>query len=83
MKMKKKDYIMPVTDCVNVHLYGAVMGGTDEGAFGKWSQGAAGGDVPGWADAKENSGFDLEDSFGDIWGDPSAGNDPYDLWGDN
>lgn len=76
----KKIYIKPNTDTVNVHLHSSVL---DEAPYGKWSQGAAGGDEPGWGDAKENGGFDLEDSFGDIWGDPNAGNDPYDLWGDN
>ncbi len=62
--MEKKDYIMPVTDCVNVRLYGAVMGGTDEGAFGKWSQGAAGGDEPGWGDAKGNDEVVDDDDLG-------------------
>ena len=80
--MEKKDYIMPVTDCVNVRLYGAVMGGTDEGAFGKWSQGAAGGDEPGWGDAKENSDIVFDDNFGDLWDNPDAGSNAFNLWGE-
>lgn len=71
----KKIYIKPNTDTVNVHLYSSVL---DEAPYGKWSQGAAGGDEPGWGDAKENNLL-WED---DLWDDGDNNSNPYDLWGE-
>ena len=48
----KKTYIIPETHMVNLNLISSVLG--DEPVIGKWSQGASGGDEPGWADAKGN-----------------------------
>ena len=76
----KKIYKTPITETVNVRLYSSVLD-DDTSRYGNWSQGAAGGDDPGWGDAKENNfGFD-DDAFGDIWG--SEDDDTKDLWGDN
>ena len=72
----KKIYIKPNTDTVNVHLYSSVL---DEAPYGKWSQGAAGGDEPGWGDAKENNLL-WED---DLWDDGDNNSNPYDMWGEN
>ena len=70
----KKIYIKPDTETVNVRLNSSVL--EDPGA-GNWSDGID-------ELAKEQDGFfETDGSFGDIWGDPNAGNDPYDLWGDN
>ncbi len=74
----KKIYIKPNTDTVNVHLHSSVL---DEAPYGKWSQGAAGGDEPGWGDAKENN-LDFGEDFGDIWGEGDNSSNPYDLWGE-
>lgn len=71
----KKIYIKPDTETVNVRLYSSVLKDPGEGY---WSNGA---DELG---GKEQDGFfETDGSFGDIWSDPNAGNDPYDLWGDN
>jgi len=75
----KKKYITPETQTVNARLDSSVL---DEGAFGKWSQGAAGGDEPGWGDAKENSDIVFDDNFGDLWDNPDAGSNAFDLWGE-
>ena len=72
----KKIYIKPNTDTVNVRLYSSVL---DEAPYGKWSQGAAGGDEPGWGDAKENNLL-WED---DLWDDGDNNSNPYDMWGEN
>jgi hypothetical protein len=73
----KKQYIKPVTEGVNVALYGSVLDAPDM----PWVPGSPVTEV---IDAKENNLlFEDDDSFGDIWGDPNAGSDPYDLWGDN
>ena len=71
----KKIYIKPNTETVNVRLYSSVL---DEAPYGKWSQGAAGGDEPGWGDAKENN---LD--FGDIWSEEDNNSNPYDMWGED
>lgn len=72
----KKIYIKPNTETVNVRLYSSVL---DEAPYGKWSQGAAGGDEPGWGDAKENNLL-WED---DLWDDGDSNSNPYDMWGEN
>ncbi len=77
----KKIYIKPNTETVNVRLYSSVL--EDTGNYGKWSQGAAGGDDPEYGDAKENNLlFEDEGDFGDLWDDGDSSN-PYDLWGEN
>ena len=58
----KKIYIIPETHMVNLNLLTSVLGG--EPGIGKWSQGAAGGDQPGWADAKGND--DVVDDDDDL-----------------
>ena len=73
----KKIYIKPNTDTVNVRLYSSVL---DEAPYGKWSQGAAGGDDPGYGDAKENN-LDFWDE--DIWEEGDNSSNPYDLWGED
>ena len=73
----KKIYIKPNTETVNVRLYSSVL--DDTGNYGNWSQGAAGGDEPNIADAKENN-FLWED---DLWSDGDNSSNPYDMWGEN
>ena len=73
----KKIYINPKIDTVNMRIYSSVL--DDTGNYGNWSQGAAGGDEPGWGDAKENN-FLWED---DLWDDGDNSSNPYDMWGDN
>ncbi len=72
----KKIYLSPVTETVNVKLYGSVMddgidiinNSTDVGDDGL---------------AKENNLlFEDEGDFGDIWGEGDNNSDPYDLWGE-
>lgn len=72
----KKNYIAPTTETVNIRLYSSVM---DKGHIGRYSDVAAGGDDPGFADAKENN-FLWED---DLWDDGDSNPNPYDLWGEN
>lgn len=71
----KRKYLKPFTETVNVRLEGSVL---EDPTLHDKSIIAGGG-----MDAKENLEFEFDDSFGDIWSDPNAGNDPYDLWGDN
>lgn len=69
----KRQYLQPVTETVNVKLYGSILQDieivnnsrdvTDEGL------------------GKENNLLFEDDAFGDIWG--SEDEDPNDLWGDN
>lgn len=77
----RKIYFSPATEKVKVCLFNSVL--EDSTSYGPYSHVTAGGDDSGFGDAKENSEilFD-DDAFGDIWGDPNAGNDPYDLWGE-
>lgn len=70
----KRQYLQPVTETVNVKLYGSILQDieivnnsrdvTDEGL------------------GKENN-ITFEDDFGDIWGDDSSKKDSYDLWGED
>ena len=69
----KKIYLSPVTETVNVKLYGSVLGGMDVNQNSP---------VTPVVDAKENNLlFEDEGDFGDIWA--SENEDPNDLWGDN
>ena len=71
----KKIYLSPVTETVNVKLYGSVLGGTDVNQNSP---------VTPVVDAKENNLlFEDEGDFGDIWGDGDSSSNPYDLWGEN
>ena len=58
----KKTYIIPETHMVNLNLISSVLG--DEPVIGKWSQGAAGGDEPGFGDAKGNDEVVDDDDLG-------------------
>lgn len=72
----KKIYLSPVTETVNVKLYGSILDdpipviknstdGTDTGL------------------AKENNLlFEDEGDFGDIWDDGDSNSNPYDMWGE-
>ena len=74
----KKIYLSPVTETVNVKLYGSILDdpsivivnnstdGTDTG-LGK----------------QNNLLFEDEGDFGDIWSDGDSSSNPYDLWGEN
>ena len=72
----KKIYLSPVTETVNVKLFGSVMDDgidiinnstevSDEGL------------------GKENNLLFEDDAFGDIWGEGDNSSNPYDLWGEN
>ncbi|MEE3385474.1 MAG: hypothetical protein VZR36_10365 [Prevotella sp.] len=58
----KKIYIIPETHMVNLNLLNSVLGG--EPGIGKLSQGAAGGDEPGFGDAKGNDEVVDDDDLG-------------------
>ena len=68
----KKNYIAPATETVNVRLYSSVLDGMD---IGPQSDVAAGGDDPGFGDAKETA-FDIFDTEEDIW----SGRQMKDVW---
>lgn len=73
----KKQYIKPVTEGVNVALYGSVLDAPDM----PWVPGSPVTEV---IDAKENNLlFEDEGDFGDIWGEGDNSSNPYDLWGEN
>ena len=69
----KNHYIQPVTESVRLQLFGSVM----ENGIGIEAS---------YTDeglAKENSDIVFDDDFaGDIWSDPNAGSNAYDLWGE-
>ena len=71
----KKKYIQPVTDCVNVALFGSVLDGPDTPII-------PGSPVTVDVDAKENNLLFDDGDFGDIWGDGDSSSNPYDLWGE-
>ena len=65
----KKQYITPETSTVYVNLCSTVL---DQGVFGDWSKGAAGGDDTGFGDAKENTLVEEEEVLPtqpNLWGD--------------
>ena len=72
----KKIYLSPVTETVNVKLFGSVM---DEGidiinnSTNVSDEGLG----------KENNLLFEDDAFGDIWGDTDNSSNPYDMWGEN
>ena len=70
----KKQYIKPVTEGVNVALYGSVLDAPDMPVV-------PGSPVTVVIDAKENNLLFEDDAFGDIWG--SEDDNTNDLWGDN
>lgn len=71
----KKIYLSPVTETVNVKLYGSVLGGMDVNQNSP---------VTPVVDAKENNLlFEDEGDFGDIWGEGDSNSNPYDMWGEN
>ena len=73
----KKQYIQPVTECVNVALFGSVLNGPDTPIV-------HGSPVTVDVDAKENNLlFEDEGDFGDLWDDGDSNSNPYDLWGEN
>lgn len=64
----KKKYIIPETHTVTVNLISSML----EPGYGNWSQGAAGGDDPGFGDAKENNLVEEEEILPtqpNLWGD--------------
>lgn len=70
----KKQYIQPVTENVNVALRGSVLDPSD-------SPIVQGSPVTEDIDAKENNTFfETDGSFGDIWDDGGDSSNPYDLW---
>ena len=71
----KKIYLSPVTETVNVKLYGSIL--QDIGVIDNSH------DVSDDGEAKENNLFFDDDAFGDIWGDTDNSSNPYDLWGEN
>lgn len=72
----KKIYLSPVTETVNVKLFGSVM---DEGIDIINNST----DVSDEGLGKENNLLFEDDAFGDIWGDGDNSSNPYDLWGEN
>ena len=76
MKMKKI-YVKPETDQVNVRLFGCLLQDQNSIGFGDHS------DRSEISLGKENSGIVFDDDFaGDIWSDPNAGSNAFDLWGE-
>lgn len=72
----KKIYLSPVTETVNVKLYGSVM---DDGIDIINNSTEVSDDGL----AKENNLlFEDEGDFGDIWGEGDNSSNPYDLWKD-
>ena len=71
----KKIYLSPVTETVNVKLYGSVM---DEGIDIINNST----DVSDEGLGKENNLLFEDDAFGDIWGEGDNSSNPYDLWGE-
>lgn len=72
----KKIYLSPVTETVNVKLFGSVM---DEGIDIINNST----DVSDEGLGKENNLLFEDDAFGNIWGDGDSSSNPYDLWGEN
>lgn len=72
----KKIYLSPVTETVNVKLFGSVM---DEGIDIINNST----DVSDEGLGKENNLLFEDDAFGDIWGEGDSNSNPYDLWGEN
>ena len=71
----KKIYLSPVTETVNVKLYGSILGGMDVNQNSP---------VTPVVDAKQNNLlFEDEGDFGDLWDDGDSNPNPYDLWGEN
>ena len=64
--MKKKAYIQPICEEINVRLIGSVL---DQGVIGNWSEVAAGDDPSGeYGDANAYTFEDEEDNNADDWG---------------
>ena len=64
--MKKKAYIQPICEEINVRLIGSVL---DQGEVGGWSYVAAGDDPSGeYADGNAYTFEDEEDNNADDWG---------------
>jgi hypothetical protein len=72
----KKIYLSPVTETVNVKLYGSIL----EDGIGVIDNSY---EVSDDGEAKENNLFFDDDAFGDIWGEGDNSSNPYDLWGEN
>ena len=72
----KKIYLSPVTETVNVKLFGSVM---DEGIDIINNST----DVSDEGLGKENNLLFEDDAFGNIWGDGDNSSNPYDMWGEN
>ena len=74
----KKIYLSPVTETVNVKLYGSILDDPSIVIVKNSTDGTDGGL------AKENNLlFEDEGDFGDIWGDGNNSSNPYDMWGEN
>lgn len=71
----KKIYLSPVTETVNVKLFGSVM---DEGIDIINNST----DVSDEGLGKENNLLFEDDAFGDLWSDGDNSSNPYDLWGE-
>ena len=71
----KKIYLSPVTETVNVKLFGSVM---DDGIDIINNSTEVSDDGL----AKENNLLFEDDAFGDIWGEGDNSSNPYDMWGE-
>jgi hypothetical protein len=72
----KKIYVRPTTDAVNVKLFGSVLDfDTPVGGYSLRGK-------PEDSFGKENSDIVFDDNFGDLWDNPDAGSNAYDLWGE-
>ena len=72
----KKIYLSPVTETVNVKLYGSIL----EDGIGVIDNSY---EVSDDGEAKENNLFFEDDGFGDLWDDGDNNSNPYDMWGEN
>ena len=70
----KKIYLSPVTEKVNVKLFGSILDDIGIVNDSKLTSDEALG--------KENNLLFEDDAFGDIWSDGDNSSNPYDLWGE-
>ena len=68
----KKIYLSPVTETVNVKLYGSIL--QDIGVIDNSHE------VSDDGEAKENNLLFEDDNFGDLWADGGDNANNYDLW---
>lgn len=73
----KKIYETPYTEAVNLKLTGSVLEGNGTPVIA-----SPVGDPEHDSFGKENSDIVFDDNFGDLWDNPDAGSNAYDLWGE-